>query len=69
MHELNVRGWMSFERLLAFAARFGRSDSPGKYADEKPPLRSELFSADQLEQHGKNLALAHRLAPSRADLL
>ena len=37
-----------------------------KYADEEPPLRSELFSADQMEQHGKNLALAHRLAPGRA---
>jgi hypothetical protein len=69
MRELNVSGRMSLERLLAFAARFGRADSPGKYADEKPPLRSELFSADQLEQHGKNLALAHRLAPSRADHL
>ncbi len=24
------------------------------YADEEPPLRSELFSADQMEQHGKS---------------
>ena len=55
-----------FERLLALASRFGRADSFGKYADEEPPLRSELFSADQMEQHGKNLAAAHRLAPGRA---
>ena len=58
-----------FERLLAITARFGRTDSLGKYADEEPPLRSELFSADQMEQHGKNLAAAHRLAPGRADRL
>jgi hypothetical protein len=60
---------MSFEQLLAVAARFGRTDAPGRYADEKPPLRSELFSTDQLEQHGKKLALVHRLAPSRTDHL
>ncbi|MET0681857.1 MAG: glucoamylase family protein [Casimicrobiaceae bacterium] len=52
--------------MLALASRFGRADSFGKYADEEPPLRSELFSADQMEQHGKNLAATHRLAPGRA---
>jgi cyclic beta-1,2-glucan synthetase len=55
-----------FERLLDVATRFGRADSLAKFADEEPPLRSELFSADQMEQHGKSLALAHRLAPGRA---
>ena len=30
------------------------------------PLRSELFSADQMERHGKTLAAAHRLTPRRA---
>ncbi len=55
-----------FERLLAITARFGRGDAFARYADEEPPLRSELFSADQMEQHGKNLAFAHRLAPGRA---
>ena len=54
-----------FERLLALATRFGRADTFDKYTDEEPPLRSELFSADQMEQHGKNLAVAHRLAPGR----
>ncbi|BAL24316.1 GH36-type glycosyl hydrolase domain-containing protein [Azoarcus sp. KH32C] len=34
--------------------------------DEEPPLRSELFSADQMELHGKALAASHRLAPGRA---
>ena len=55
-----------FERLLALATRFGRADSFDKYAHEEPPLRSDLFSADQMEQHGKGLAAAHRLAPGRA---
>ena len=58
-----------FERLLAITARFGRGDEFARYADEEPPLRSELFSADQMEQHGKNLALAHRLSPDHADRL
>ncbi len=53
-----------FERLLEIAAR--RAEPLDRYADEEPPLRSELFSADQMEQHGKNLASAHRLAPGRA---
>ena len=47
-------------------ARFGRADSLAKYAGEEPPLRSELFSADRMEQHGRTLAAAHRLAPGRA---
>ena len=55
-----------FERLLAITARYGRGDEFARYADEEPPLRSELFSADQMEQHGRNLALAHKLAPGRA---
>ena len=55
----------TFERLLALATRFGRADTFDRYTDEEPPLRSELFSADQMEEHGKNLAVAHRLAPGR----
>ena len=38
----------------------------GGRSDEEPPLRSELFSADQMERHGKRLAAAHRLDPRRA---
>ncbi|WP_308418565.1 GH36-type glycosyl hydrolase domain-containing protein [Chitinimonas arctica] len=34
--------------------------------DEEPPLRSELFSADQMAQHGKALAASHLLAPGGA---
>jgi len=33
-----------------------------KYLGEEPPLRSELFSASQMEQHGKALAGSHALS-------
>ena len=32
----------------------------------EPPLRAELFSADQMEQHGKTLADSHTLSPKYA---
>ncbi|MFZ3323793.1 MAG: glucoamylase family protein [Usitatibacter sp.] len=53
------------ERLRALAAHLGYTDPLGKYAREEPPLRLELFNADQMERHGRNLALAHRVVPSR----
>jgi cyclic beta-1,2-glucan synthetase len=34
-----------------------------KYVGAEPPLRSELFSASQMEQHGKTLAGSHALSP------
>ena len=30
---------------------------------DAPPLRSELFSADRMQQHGKTLASSHKLSP------
>ncbi len=35
---------------------------PRKYAADEPPLRSELFSVDQMQQHGKALAGSHELS-------
>src|SRR5512140_2357985 len=35
-------------------------------ARDAPPLRAELFSAEQMEQHGKALAGTHRLRVERA---
>ena len=55
-----------FERWLQITARLGHAGLHGKFAPEEPPLRSMLFSADRMEQHGKSLALAHRLVPGRA---
>ncbi|MEO9020590.1 MAG: glucoamylase family protein [Ginsengibacter sp.] len=37
-----------------------------KYANEKPPLRSELFSAEHMVQYGMTLAKEHRFIPGRA---
>ena len=37
-----------------------------RYVGDAPPLRAELFSADQMEQHGKTLAGSHRLSSQRA---
>ncbi len=39
---------------------------PQNLLDDERPLRSELFSADQMEQHGKTLAASHKLASGRA---
>ncbi|MEP6887182.1 MAG: glucoamylase family protein [Nitrospirales bacterium] len=47
------------------AALFGISVSQ-EYAGNEPPLRSELFSADQMEQHGKTLAGLHTLSVGHA---
>ena len=47
-------------RILS--ARMGKNR---RAQDEEAPLRAELLSADQMEQHGKALAAAHRLSPDR----
>ena len=43
----------------------GASIAPGMPFDDEPPLRAELFSADQMEQHGVRLASAHRVRSGR----
>ena len=35
------------------------------YATDEPPLRSGLFSADQMEHHGRSLAASHRVSSGR----
>jgi cyclic beta-1,2-glucan synthetase len=42
----------------------GSADHPPR--TEAPPLRAELFSTDQMEQHGVRLASIHRMTPKRA---
>ena len=37
-----------------------------QYAADEPPLRSELFSAEQMEQHGKTLAGLHHVSAEHA---
>ncbi len=60
-----------FGMLLYLRAHFLGNRSASDYARDEPPLRSELFSADQMEQHGKRLAAAHTLStrPAKDQLL
>jgi cellobiose phosphorylase len=51
--------------LFQLRGRLRRFRSQAQQADEERPLRSELFSADQMEQHGKSLAASHTLTPRR----
>ena len=34
---------------------------PEKYTNERPPLRAELFTEEQLEQHARNISRKHQL--------
>jgi len=43
-----------------------RGNGLAPYVADAPPLRAELFSADQMERHGKTLAGWHRLSLQRA---
>ena len=52
--------------LLNLRARFGRTGLAKEVAGNEPPLRSELFSSDQMKQHGKTLAASHKLSLGRA---
>ena len=58
---------LTWRRLQAF--RRGRVASRTR-PEQEPALRAELFSAEQMERHGRVLAAQHRLrARSYADLL
>src|SRR5690606_5588949 len=56
---------------LARRARRRPRDDPASATDvQEQPLRAQLFSAEQMERHGRALAQAHRLSEHRmADLL
>ena len=49
------------ETLLHSWARLRGNGLAQKFAGTEPPLRSELFSSDQMKQHGKALADSHKL--------
>jgi len=63
---VKVSSKINLGSLLHFRASFPENDLAEQYAGGEPPLRSELFSADQMEQHGKTLAGLHRLSLGRA---
>jgi cyclic beta-1,2-glucan glucanotransferase len=43
----------------------GRERNGDDSIEVQPPLRAELFSADQMEQHGRSLAALHALSKAR----
>ncbi len=51
-----------FGNILNLKAYFRSNDLTQKYASDEPPLRAELFSSVQMEQHGKTLAGSHQLS-------
>jgi cyclic beta-1,2-glucan synthetase len=63
---MKVSSKIDLGSLLHFRASFPENDLAEQYAGGEPPLRSELFSADQMEQHGKTLAGLHQLSPGQA---
>ena len=51
--------------MIRWRASF-RGNGLLQHGDNEQPLRSELLTADQMEQFGKTLAGSHRLTPRRA---
>ncbi|MHB9074667.1 MAG: GH36-type glycosyl hydrolase domain-containing protein [Desulfobaccales bacterium] len=51
--------------LLRLRSYLSRGGLRCRYTGDEPPLRSQLFSADQMEQHGKTLAGSHQLSLGR----
>jgi cyclic beta-1,2-glucan synthetase len=60
---LKVSGIPILGNLLHLGAHLRGNAFAKKFADDEPPLRSELFSSDQIKQHGKTLAGSHKLGP------
>ncbi len=54
-----------FGHLTQFRTRLRTAGRAQRPVVEEPPLRSELFSADQMERYGRTLAEAHRVTPAR----
>jgi cyclic beta-1,2-glucan synthetase len=59
------RYWHRIRTFLT-GAHPGASGAPRRPGDDEPPLRAELFSTEQMEQHGVRLATAHRLTSRKA---
>ncbi len=52
--------------FTALRVYFQKESLLKKYANEKAPLRSELYTAEQMEQLAKNLAASHKLDYGKA---
>ena len=54
------------DKLHHLTSGLRRKRKPHQHAADEAPLRAELFSADQMEQHGTGLACNHCLGSGRA---
>ena len=66
VRDMNFRDATVSEYLIETATRIRKSAWRRSQPADELPLRSELFSADQMEQHGKALATAHKLGAEHA---
>src|SRR3989338_8742891 len=63
---LKVSSKTIHETLLHLMARLRGNGLAQQYAGDEPPLRSELFSSDQMEQRATPLAGSHTVGLGRA---
>lgn len=63
---MRVKSKKILRTLLHLSARPGKTGLSQKSTGDEPPLRSELFSSDQMKMHGKALADLHKLSLGRA---
>ncbi|WP_426701354.1 GH36-type glycosyl hydrolase domain-containing protein [Rhodanobacter sp. Col0626] len=67
---MNIGSFLDLLKLRRLHAFRRRRAAARTRPEQEPALRSELFSAEQMEQHGRALAGQHRLSDrSSADLL
>ncbi len=64
--DLKISSKGLFENLSNLRDRLRGNSRIQKCVVTEPPLRSELFSSDQMEQHGKTLAGQHKLGLKHA---
>jgi hypothetical protein len=62
---MNARDATVSDHLIDIATRIRKSAWPRSQPVDELPLRSELLSADQMEQHGRILAASHQLTKKR----
>lgn len=55
-----------FEKLWEIVASFKPGGTARRHPGEEAPLRAELFSTEQMQQHGRVLAASHQLTTRRA---
>src|SRR6185437_16212558 len=63
---LSLDTWQRHGKLLNFGERLRKNPWKTRPPAEETPLLSELFSREQMKQHGKSLATSHMIAGGRA---